>query len=155
MTDSGEAGGVFLKWSAAPARPEWAAMNQRTLTRQLRLCESPEGPSPVPPLTLPLSPVDQTRGCGGSVLFRRLKLNRSIQEHSRLSNCFSRYISTASKTQGYKCIVKKKKKKVCPTSGAGPNLARIHFFFVCPPKLPFFLFFFFCPAASNMKVFVF
>ncbi|XP_026211689.1 cAMP-specific 3',5'-cyclic phosphodiesterase 4B isoform X2 [Anabas testudineus] len=55
-------------------------MSQRKLTRQLRLWESPEGPPSAPSLTSPVSPVDQSRGHGGSALFRRMKLNRSIQE---------------------------------------------------------------------------
>ena len=88
-----EAEGVFFHWSAA-AGPERAAMSQRKLTRQLRLWESAEGPAPS--LTSPLSPVEQTRGHGGSALFRRMKLNRSIQERSRSSFCVYRY-SSASK----------------------------------------------------------
>lgn len=86
-------GGVFFRWSA-PAGPELAEMSQRKLTRQLRLWESPEGPPLAPSaLTSPVSPDDQSRGHGGSSLFRRLKLNRSIQERRRSSHCIYRYSS--------------------------------------------------------------
>ncbi|KAK1877100.1 cAMP-specific 3'5'-cyclic phosphodiesterase 4D [Dissostichus eleginoides] len=68
-------------------------MSQRRLTRQLTLRESPEGPPQAAPLTSPVSPVDQWRGHGGSALFRRLKLNRSIQEHGRVSLCLSSFDS--------------------------------------------------------------
>ncbi|KAM7371818.1 hypothetical protein PAMP_009028 [Pampus punctatissimus] len=70
-----------------------AEMSQRKLTRQLRLWESPEGPPSAPSLTSPVSPVDQPRGHGGSTLFRRMKLNRSIQERRRSSNCISSFDS--------------------------------------------------------------
>lgn len=84
------AGRLFFNWPARPS-PELAAMSRRKLTRQLRLWESPEGPPPVPSLTSPVSPVDQPRGCGGSALFRRMKLNRSIQERRRSCHCIYRY----------------------------------------------------------------
>lgn len=86
-------GGVFFRWSA-PAGPELAEMSQRKLMRQLRLWESPEGPPHAPSiLTSPVSPDDQSRGHAGSALFRRLKLNRSIQERRRSSHCICRYSS--------------------------------------------------------------
>ncbi|MEQ2290327.1 hypothetical protein AMECASPLE_002172 [Ameca splendens] len=57
-------------------------MTQRKLARQLRLWESSESPPHAPSvLTSPVSPDDQSRGHGRCALFRRLKLNRSIQEH--------------------------------------------------------------------------
>uniref|UniRef100_A0A3Q3ETE3 Phosphodiesterase n=1 Tax=Labrus bergylta TaxID=56723 RepID=A0A3Q3ETE3_9LABR len=68
-------------------------MSQRKLTRQLRLWESPEGPPPVPSLTSPVSPSDHSRGPGGSALFRRMKLNRSIQERRRSAHCFCSFDS--------------------------------------------------------------
>lgn len=77
-------GGLFSDWPA-PVGPELTAMSQKKLTRQLTF-ESPEGP----PLTSPASPVDQPRGHGGSALFRRMKLNRSIKEHRRPSYCTGR-----------------------------------------------------------------
>lgn len=60
-------------------------MTQRKLSRQLTLWEGPTPPPPPPPasLTSPPSPLDAARGHGGSALFRRLKLNRSIQERRR------------------------------------------------------------------------
>lgn len=66
-------------------------MSQRKLTRQLTLWEGPEGPPPAPFLTSPVSPVDQTRGHGGSALFRRMKLNRSIQERRRSCHAICSY----------------------------------------------------------------
>ncbi|CAG12193.1 unnamed protein product [Tetraodon nigroviridis] len=62
-------------------------MSQRKLTRQPRLWEGPEGPPQAPSFTSPVSPVDQSRGQGGSSLFRRMKLNRSIQERRRSCHC--------------------------------------------------------------------
>lgn len=65
-------------------------MTQRKLTRQLTLWEGPEPPPPpltpataTASLTSPQSPLDATRSHSGSALFRRLKLNRSIQERRR------------------------------------------------------------------------
>lgn len=66
-------------------------MSQRKLTRQLRLWEGPEGPPQAPFLASPVSPVDHPRGQGGSSLFRRMKLNRSIQECRRSCHCVCRY----------------------------------------------------------------
>uniref|UniRef100_M3ZDC2 Phosphodiesterase n=1 Tax=Xiphophorus maculatus TaxID=8083 RepID=M3ZDC2_XIPMA len=69
-------------------------MSQRKLMRQLRLWESPEGPPHAPSiLTSPVSPDDQSRGHAGSALFRRLKLNRSIQERRRSSHCICSFDS--------------------------------------------------------------
>ncbi|CAG5897940.1 unnamed protein product [Menidia menidia] len=75
-------------WSA-PQGPELAAMSQKRLTRQLTLWESPGGPPPAPSLTSPMSPDDQSRGHGGSALFRRMKLNCEIRERRRSSHCCS------------------------------------------------------------------
>lgn len=67
-------------------------MTQRKLSRQLTLWEGPVPPqAPAPSasaasltsLTSPQSPLDATRGHSGCTLFRRLKLNRSIQERRR------------------------------------------------------------------------
>lgn len=58
-------------------------MTQKKLTRQLTLREGPEPPRTPPSPTPPPSPPDPARGHGGSALFRRLKLNRSIQERRR------------------------------------------------------------------------
>lgn len=53
-------------------------MSHRKLARQLRLRETPEGPTS-PSVTSPGAP-DLPRGHGSSSFFRRMKLNRSIQE---------------------------------------------------------------------------
>ncbi|KAM9392659.1 3',5'-cyclic-AMP phosphodiesterase 4C isoform 2-T2 [Pholidichthys leucotaenia] len=68
-------------------------MSQKKLTRQLRLWESPEGPPPAPCLSSPVSPVEQTIRHGGSALFRRMKLNRSIHERRRSSHCICSFDS--------------------------------------------------------------
>ncbi|XP_061905816.1 cAMP-specific 3',5'-cyclic phosphodiesterase 4B isoform X2 [Entelurus aequoreus] len=73
-------------------------MSQGKLTRQLTLWDSTEGPPPPPPppapsFTSPVSPGEQPRGHRGSVLFQRLKLNRSIQERRRSSQCYSSFDS--------------------------------------------------------------
>uniref|UniRef100_A0A674P6X3 Phosphodiesterase n=1 Tax=Takifugu rubripes TaxID=31033 RepID=A0A674P6X3_TAKRU len=59
-------------------------MSQRKLTRQLGLSEGPEGPPQAPPLASPVSPLELPRGPpGGCSLFRRMRMNRSIQERQR------------------------------------------------------------------------
>lgn len=58
-------------------------MSQRKLSRQLTLWEGPDPPSAAPSLASPLSPLDAGRSQAGSALFRRMKLNRSIQERRR------------------------------------------------------------------------
>ncbi|KAJ3598715.1 hypothetical protein NHX12_000710, partial [Muraenolepis orangiensis] len=60
-------------------------MSQRKLQRQLRLREAPEGPSCSSPSSpsSPPSPRDQWRPVAGCSLFRRMRLNRSIQERRR------------------------------------------------------------------------
>ncbi|TWW70139.1 cAMP-specific 3',5'-cyclic phosphodiesterase 4B [Takifugu flavidus] len=61
-----------------------SAMSQRKLTRQLGLSEGPEGPPQAPSLASPVSPVELPRGPpGGCSLFRRMRMNRSIQERQR------------------------------------------------------------------------
>lgn len=66
-------------------------MSQRKLTRQLGLLEGPEGPPQAPSLTSPVSPVDQPRGQWGCSLFRRMRMNRSIQERQRSCHSVGRY----------------------------------------------------------------
>lgn len=58
-------------------------MSQGKLSRQLTLWEGPDPPPAATSLTSPQSPLDAGRGHSGSALFRRLKLNRSIQERRR------------------------------------------------------------------------
>ncbi|KAK7940491.1 hypothetical protein WMY93_003817 [Mugilogobius chulae] len=71
-------------------------MSHREVTWDLSLWDDSEGPppapSPVAPLTSPLSPSGIHKHTG-SALFRRLKLNRSIQDLKHYSNWFQSFDS--------------------------------------------------------------
>uniref|UniRef100_A0AAV2KIF7 PDEase domain-containing protein n=1 Tax=Knipowitschia caucasica TaxID=637954 RepID=A0AAV2KIF7_KNICA len=67
-------------------------MSHRERVRQMSLWDSLEGPPPVPPLSSPLSPPGNHRHTGSS-LFRRLRLNRSIQELRHYPNWLTSFDS--------------------------------------------------------------